>query len=367
MSDPKADRERNQYIPATFDVDQLEAITDESGRFEFPHVPLQIQLRVTAQENSTDPSSSQRKGSRGGVSFGERYLRPGEVRPLDVLRLRAQRVAKPVPPFAEKLQSELSRCQLSRTHLLVGITADKQAAERAARFIEAASTESTNSYLRLFWDLSDVSEEHARQAFLERGDWKRPRAGEILLVVMDAEGKALADTLMGLPASDETDLAKSEPIKAMQNFLRSHAPQQVDAQQVLDAAMQDARSSGRNVWLQFSQPWCGPCYPLARWLQSQQPLLKKDYVTIKIDNFRDKHGSEIWDRLTEGVQHGIPFTVVISPEGKKLIDSAGPLGNVGNPTTFDDLQQFRQMFTKTSQRLTPEEIERLLNHLSTSK
>jgi hypothetical protein len=356
LTDLKVDRLNTRFVDTTFHVDDFHTTTDESGKFALTDVPQLIPLRLMAQENAGEPNY--------GRSFGERYLRPGEVRPLDILHMKPQPATKRTEDFAQQLKNQLVRCQLSRTHLLVAITADKESADRAADFIRRTEIEAAASYLKLFGDAASMREDRALKSLLAQSKSKSPTANNVVLMVLNAAGKALAETTIELPVSDDSNREGSKAGRALDELLQANQPEQVDARQKLDSAIHEARSSGRNVWLQFSQPWCGPCYPLAGWLQSQQNLLQRDYVTLKIDNGRDKHGAEIWDRFTEGIHHGIPFTVVIGPDGKKLVDSAGPLGNVGYPTTFDDLQHFRHMLKTTSMRLTPEEIELLIDKLS---
>ena len=89
---------------------------------------------------------------------------------------------------------------------------------------------------------------------------------------------------------------------------------------------------------------------MARWLDDQHELLDKDYVMLKIDDFRDQNGKLVAERLTRGEQHGIPFHAIFDPDGELLMDSAGPLGNIGHPSGFEGKKQLRKMLLETRQR-----------------
>ncbi len=46
-----------------------------------------------------------------------------------------------------------------------------------------------------------------------------------------------------------------------------------------------------------------------------------------------------------------------------MINSTGPLGNTGSPSTFEDKQVFRAMFEKTATQLTADEIDSLIQSI----
>ncbi len=115
--------------------------------------------------------------------------------------------------------------------------------------------------------------------------------------------------------------------------------------------------------MRVSQRYCGPCFRLTRWLDDQQKLLEKDYVMLKIDDFHDLHGNEIAQRVTRGGEFGIPFHAIFDASGKMLVDSAGPLGNVGFPSGFDGKKQLRKMLQSSRQNLTDAEIDQLVQSI----
>ena len=86
------------------------------------------------------------------------------------------------------------------------------------------------------------------------------------------------------------------------------------------------------------------------------PLIAKDWMVLEIDTDRMKHGQAVGQRLTQGERKGYPWSVILDAEGKALITSDGPNGNVGCPVTEDEAKHFFEMLKATRQRLTDEEL-----------
>ena len=129
-----------------------------------------------------------------------------------------------------------------------------------------------------------------------------------------------------------------------------------------DEAFAKAKATDRKVWARISGRYCGPCFRLSRWLDDRKETLEKDYVFLKIGG-RELHGAEITKRITLGEHHGIPFFAIFDPDGNRLIDSAGPLGNIGHPSGFEGKRHLRKMLMTTRKRITPEEVEAVVGTL----
>jgi hypothetical protein len=115
------------------------------------------------------------------------------------------------------------------------------------------------------------------------------------------------------------------------------------------------------VLARVSQRYCGPCFKLARWIDDEHELLEKDYVLLKIDDARDKNGVEVAQRLTRGQRFGIPFFAIFDQDEKLLVDSAGPLGNIGYPGgDVESRRHLRKMLLATRQNLTAAEVDQLV-------
>jgi len=79
--------------------------------------------------------------------------------------------------------------------------------------------------------------------------------------------------------------------------------------------------------------------------------------------FRDQNGGRVAERMTRGTLHGVPFSAIYDPSGERLVDSAGPLGNVGFPSGFEGKKQLREMLLKSRTKLTDSEIDSLVESI----
>lgn len=84
--------------------------------------------------------------------------------------------------------------------------------------------------------------------------------------------------------------------------------------------------------------------------------MSRDYVTVKIDTDRMKHGKALAARLRRDRQGGIPWMVILDEKGKELITSDGPKGNVGCPIRPEERAFFIEMLEKTSRRMGKEGV-----------
>ncbi len=87
-----------------------------------------------------------------------------------------------------------------------------------------------------------------------------------------------------------------------------------------------------------------------RWLDDHRALFEKEFVLLKIDNFRDKHGVEIAKEITGGKPFGVPFYAFYDADQNKLIDSVGPTGNIGSISGYEGKRHFRRMLQRSDKR-----------------
>ncbi|MDP6740050.1 MAG: hypothetical protein QF404_08560 [Planctomycetota bacterium] len=86
-------------------------------------------------------------------------------------------------------------------------------------------------------------------------------------------------------------------------------------------------------------------------------ILKKSYLLVKIDTDRMTNGEEVAKRLRKGEGGGIPWMVILDGEGKALINSDGPGGNVGCPVTEEEAAWFFTMLERTNKGLTDKQLK----------
>jgi thiol:disulfide interchange protein len=94
---------------------------------------------------------------------------------------------------------------------------------------------------------------------------------------------------------------------------------QADAHAEVEAALAEARTSGRRVLLDFGGNWCADCRVLSGVLESPavKPWLAANFVTVLIDIGRLSKNLDIAGRWGVQVQDA-PAVLVISPDGRLL-------------------------------------------------
>ena len=93
------------------------------------------------------------------------------------------------------------------------------------------------------------------------------------------------------------------------------------------------------------------------------PLLAKDFVTLKLDFDRAKGAKEIQLRYIDKAQ-GLPWMVFLDGDGKAIITSMGPKGNIGHPAQPHEVDHFQTMLQKTKRHLTEDDIAFLITSIT---
>lgn len=176
-------------------------------------------------------------------------------------------------------------------------------------------------------------------------------------MVLGEDGEIAAELTLSAAERDES-------LSEARRLLAKHRPVQRDAAELLSAAQQEAKQSGRRLWVISGGPRCGPCFRLARWMDDQHALLEKDYVLVKVLGAVDKNAEVVAPLLPGSQSEGIPFHSITEPDGKVLITSRGPLGNIGMPSEPEGIRHLTKMLESTVQKLTAAEIAELANSLA---
>lgn len=188
--------------------------------------------------------------------------------------------------------------------------------------------------------------------------------GYPFLTILDADGKPVTHQgtePLELKGPDGRSLTGSEAghdAAKVLEFLKAHEAPRVEAVAVFKQGVEEARTSGKLVFLHFGAPWCGWCHRLEDWMAREDiaPLLAKDFVDVKIDQDRMPGGKDLFARYNPK-PGGIPWTAFIDPEtGKAVITSDGPKGNIGFPAAPEEIAHFVEMLKKSARKLTPADI-----------
>jgi hypothetical protein len=259
--------------------------------------------------------------------------------------------------FAERYEGILRDCRLSNLGAMVILYRPDEGAKQfvTANFMSHDTTKEVAAFMQIDGSLGRESGSDVA-AFARSKSWPVSEKGKVFALTTDPAGHEVGRI--------EIDVKDPAGPKRAAAFIRQHAPPPADAREKWDEAFALARRSGRQVWARISHRYCGPCFRLARWLDDQKTLLSQDYVFLKIDGVRDLHGAEVADRLTGHERQGVPFHAIFDSNGKMLVTSESPLGNIGHPSGFEGKRHVRKMLLATRTRLTDQQIDEIVNTLS---
>jgi hypothetical protein len=97
-------------------------------------------------------------------------------------------------------------------------------------------------------------------------------------------------------------------------------------------------------------------------LENVAPVLAKEFVILKLDFDRAIGAKEIEQRYID-TEQGLPWFAFVDGEGRALVTSTGPKGNVGHPYQPDEVAYFKTMLQTTKRHLTDADIEMLVTSL----
>jgi thiol-disulfide isomerase/thioredoxin len=133
--------------------------------------------------------------------------------------------------------------------------------------------------------------------------------------------------------------------------------------------MAKARSSGKNLFVYFSAPWCGWCHKLQNYLDREDvhAAFSKAYIPVNIDVDRMTQGTDIRNRYGVSEDDGLPFFVIVDAGGKKLADAKGPKGNVGFPAESFEIDHFIKVVRAHGPRITSAQAATLRRGLASGR
>ena len=345
------------------------ATTDQQGRFTLEPIVLGADYQVTAM---TGRSSFRRIADvRIEPDADERTV---ELGPLD-----KPEPQKPyVPPTLEE--------RIAREYAVDGTPL-----ERLERALEKAA----KSDRRLLIILGMPDEPRIKQFMkvkLEGEDYRAVRdhfltlaiapedeiSREAIVVMLEQLGVELqAETLafglvavgpdgslLGHKSGDDLIADGSLDADALIAWLKTHTPEPVDARELLDAALAQAKRENKRVIIQETAVWCGPCHRLSDFLDAHR-VWESDYVWVKMDH-RFENAREIMTAYRGDSRGGVPWWAILDADGELLISSnATESGeNIGYPSSEEGQTHLRQMLMQTRVRLTDEQIDGLIAALA---
>lgn len=168
------------------------------------------------------------------------------------------------------------------------------------------------------------------------------------LTVLDTAGKTVENET-GRTFITEQGTAPEVSQEGVLDFLTKHQAKPLDANVLLQKAIAQGTTEKKNVFLHFGAPWCGWCHIMEDWMSEPTvaAILGKVFVDLKVDTDRMIGGPELLDTYCKK-QGGIPWFAFVSTEnGSVVIDSDGPSGNIGFPSTDEEIEYFVSMLQAT--------------------
>ena len=146
-------------------------------------------------------------------------------------------------------------------------------------------------------------------------------------------------------------------------MLATNSPEPLDATTLLNDALAEAKAANKRVIVQETATWCGPCHMLAHFLERHRELWEQDYIWIRMDE-RWNGSDEVMNGIKEGPRGGIPWFAILDSDGKSLVTSDGPDGNIGFPSEPASIEHFMSMLSSTKQRMSEEQLDELRKDLA---
>ncbi|EMI54811.1 M56 family metallopeptidase [Rhodopirellula sallentina] len=281
----------------------------------------------------------------------EVYLQPGEKRPPLVSKLRSTTQPKTSHrPIAQRWSNLMRDCRLGGYRPMVILSQDNSTMDQFAgdHLTNYLKNPSAAKFMTLTYH-----PDPAEADFTATQNWAVPSDNKLTAIAYDKVG-----TEIGRETFDVSDPGCVAQASA---FLNQHAPEDVDMEEAWNEAFAVAKKTDRRVWVRLSGRYCGPCFTFARWLDDHSDVLSKDFVMLKLEQGSSSENSEIVNRLTDGKHVGIPYHAMFTADGTRVIDSNGPLGNIGSPSGFEGKQHLKEMLQASCKRISNSEIESIIS------
>ena len=330
----------------SFHVKVIEALTDEDGNYTLKGVPAETVLSINA--DAID-------GSKHDAYLGKVYLDRDDDRPRAVSRLAATSHHSSANTLAERVSQRQRDCSLAGYHLMVIMNHPSANSFVDANFVDYEKTKEIYSFMQLKIPCGEKALQGDKVEYVREKGWPIPGDKQVFACAIDGSGKELGRI--------EIDVDDSNAGEAAAEFIRLHAPEIVKAKKKWKEAFAEAKRSNRKVWARVSQRYCGPCFMLTRWLDDQKEILSKDYVMIKIDDYYDRDGAAVANRLKHDRHVGVPFYAIFDEDEKMLVDSESPIGNIGYPNGYECKKHLRKMLNATRSNITNAEVDKLIDSL----
>ena len=222
-------------------------------------------------------------------------------------------------PIQTRIKNRANSSRLLNTNaVFVYHGSDKSAADMARGLFGQGAFAVTRDLSPLVVSDATLKSDPANAAWLKEQGWGLSSDQELLLVLFDQTGKAITSKRV---QATENITSISEIIDQKQIQLVPHSR---NAQSRFDNALDLAKKTDRDIWINFVSIRNPASIALLRWLEEHRQELENHFVLMQIDWIRDEKGEAIMDRY--GVtreQAPNLIGVLVNQEGVLLQDTTG--------------------------------------------
>jgi len=136
----------------------------------------------------------------------------------------------------------------------------------------------------------------------------------------------------------------------------------INAVDLFDNALAEAKRQNKNVFLVFDGPSCPPCKVLKEFLAQQAGYFDRDYLIVHIEMERMENAEFVKDKFTS--DPSVPLIVIVNSAADVLGTSVGEKGNIGFPTSVEECRHFMSMIQKSAIRSDRSNFEQLARELN---
>ena len=352
--------------------------TDKDGAFEFNGVITGYPQKLCLMK------------TRGSYTYigNNKVYRPGEdvtgiravyvdyhrrERELRETKLKTPKAAPNRVPLSDQIRLLGAKCDAESMHGLVMIAPDDPVVKKQVESflkIPPPSSVEIETQVRTQTDVpilhfipraltaspetSKASIEH-----LAKLKVKMPKDKQLVCFVIDGAGEKIAHQTF--------DTTQANLKAAFDKFLTENLPAKRDARQLYESALAQAAKEDKNVFIKIGGPRCSPCLKMGAWLNSQLSIFEKDYVMFHFHPERSIGGAKLAKELCKNYG-GVPWCTILDKDGKEIINSDGPLGNIGFPVGNEEgINHFISMLEKSRKNLTDEDLLTLQRSLASPK
>ena len=258
---------------------------------------------------------------------------------------------------ADQIKAALDRASRSNRRVLLDFGADWCPWCRALHKLMTEDKDIRHK-LASEYEVVYVDVDKNKNADVDERYGKPTKLGLPVLVVLDADGKQLVTQETG-----SLEEGKGHDPEKVLAFLKKYQRPPTTAGDQVKQAIAAAGRDGKDVFLYFTAPWCPWCHRLGEFLARKDvaAILNDSFVIVAVDIERTRDGKEIMARYRGNDETGIPYFVILAPDGNgngdthKLADAIGPDGNVGFPVEPQEIDYFLTALRKGTDISTKEE------------